>query len=527
LTAIIGGWLIFKTLSEQGPVVTITFSSADGIEAGKTRVRYKHVDIGVVETVTLNEDLSGVTVEASFGRESENLLLRNSRFWVVRPRLTLRGATGLGTLVSGAYIELEPGAGLPQRHFQGLESPPVVRAGMAGKNLMLLAPRLGSINVGTPLYYQGIEAGEVLSYDLGSDRRSLFIHTFIRSPYDRLIRGNSRFWRVSGVDVSMGADGFNLRTASLQSLLYGGIAFDNPQREEMVGDEDIEALIFTLHDDYSAVEEKSYTQKLRFMLFFDGSVRGLNIGAPVELKGIKVGEVVDITLEYDPEKLTFRIPVTVEIEPERVVDRSLTTEVTPYEMVDRLVQHGLRAQLQTGSLLTGQLFVGLDIYPETEIRYSGREGDLPELPTLPGSFDKMTRSVQGFLEQLERLNIVEIGDELILTLRGANQLLSGGELQDSLTSVASSLQRLHSILSKLDNGVEPLVSGVDSAVAEGRAVLAESEVTLKLLNELLKPDSPAQFNLIRMTRELSDAARAVRTLVDLLERNPESLLYGK
>ncbi|MBF0218941.1 MAG: MCE family protein [Gammaproteobacteria bacterium] len=527
LTALLGGWLIYKTLSEQGPEVTLTFKSADNIVVGKTEVRYKSVTIGRVEALRLNDDLQGVTLTLSFTPESAPLLLRNSHFWVVRPRLSLRGVSGLGTLVSGAYIELEPGAGLPQRHFTGLESPPVVRAGSEGKNILLMADNLGSVDNGSPIYYQGIMAGEVLTYELGSDRRSLFIHAFIRAPYDQLIGGNTRFWNISGVDLAVGADGIQLQTSSLQSLLYGGIAFDNPQQQEVISSGAAESLIYTLYPNQRAVNERSYSQKLRFVLFFERSVRGLSVGAPVEFKGIKVGNVTDITLEYDLQERSFHIPVTIEIEPERVLARHASDKITPNQMVQQMVEHGLRAQLQTGSLLTGQLFVQLDLYPDTPVRLTKAGGTLPELPTIPGSIEQMTQSVQSFLAQLEKVDVVRLGNELISTLAGVNGLVNGGELQQSLVAVNSSMQSLRSLLAKLDGQVTPLVSDVNAAVVAGGALLNQSEQTMQLLNTMLQPDAPAQFHLNQLMLELGDAARAVRTLVELLQRNPESLLYGK
>ncbi|MCG8378961.1 MAG: MlaD family protein, partial [Proteobacteria bacterium] len=174
ITVLVGGWLIFKTLSEQGPQVTISFKTAEGIEAGKTKVKYKNVDIGIVEHIKFSEDFSNVILTVEFSKGSEKFLKRNTRFWVVKPQVSLRGATGLSTLISGAYIEIEPGPGAPQFHFIGLEKQPVVTAEELGKKIILVTQNLGSIDTGSPVYYQGLLAGEVLGHELGNDRKSIY-----------------------------------------------------------------------------------------------------------------------------------------------------------------------------------------------------------------------------------------------------------------------------------------------------------------------------------------------------------------
>ena len=297
ITAIVGAWLVFHTLSDQAPIATISFETAEGIEAGKTRIKYKSVDIGLVEEVAFASDFESVVLTASFNQGMENFLRRNTRFWVVRPQLSVQGVSGLSTLVSGSYIEIDPGPGSPQTHFVGLERMPLITTDDAGTRITLISDSLDSISRGSPIYYQGILAGEALGYELASDAKSVYIHAFIRDPFDRLVRGNSVFWNVSGVDVSVGANGVEVRTASVQSLLFGGIAFETPQTLEVTA-ANIEDLIFTLYDDYAEIEEKSFVRKLQFVLYFTGSVRGLNPGAPVEFKGIKIGEVLDIRLEF-------------------------------------------------------------------------------------------------------------------------------------------------------------------------------------------------------------------------------------
>ena len=528
VTALVGGWLIVKTLSEQGPVITISFKTAEGIEVGKTKVKYKNVDIGIVEDIQFSDDLSNVIITASFNTGTESFFRRNTRFWVVKPQLSLRGATGLSTLISGAYIEIEPGPGAKQFNFVGLEKQPVVTADEVGKKIVLSSDKLRSIDTGTPIYYQGILAGEVLGYELGTDHKSIFVHAFIKDPFDQLVRGNTRFWNVSGIDVSLDADGFNVRTESLQSIIYGGIAFETPDTLEPAT-ENIEDLVFTLHENYEDIKEQTYIRKIKFVLFFDSSVRGLNIGAPVEFKGIKIGSVLDIRLEFDREETSFRIPVLIEVEPERIIERNIQGDIPPGETLAILVERGLRAQLQQGSLLTGQLFVKLDMHPGTPVNLSGEETPYPELPTLASaSFATIAQSAEAFLSKLETVEIDKIGSELLRTLEGANTLINSPEMQDSIVNLQASLVAFRSVLTKMDDSnLKEAINSGNEALGKIYEALELFDETLVLTNDVLQPNSPLQYNVIKMTSELEETARSVRSLVETLERHPQALIFGK
>lgn len=533
VTALIGAWLIVKTLSEKGPTITITFRTAEGIEAGTTRIKYKDIEIGVVDSVHFNEDFSHVIVKAAMKKETQSFLKRDTRFWVVKPRLTIRGASGLGTFLSGAYIEIEPGRGASQRHFTALDRPPVVTADVPGKKLMLLTGNLGSIDTGSPVYYQGITAGEILGWELANDRKSIFVHTFIKAPYDKLVRSNTRFWNVSGVDISLGSDGINVRTESVQALLYGGVAFDTPDTLEQT-EENVEGLVFTLYDNYDSIREQSFIRKIAFILFFDSSVRGLSVGASVEFKGIKIGSVKDIRLEFDSQDTSFRIPVLVELEPGRIIEERTDEISSPYQTLKTLVDRGLRAQLQTASLITGQLYVELGMHPDTPVQLVSNGDPYPELPTIPASLDQLTTSVKGILAGLEGLEVDKIGAELLTVLqetgelaKGANKLISRPELAGAMDDLMASLHAFRSVVTKLDQRTDPLTTGLQEAIGKGNRALEDVRTTLNLINGVLEPGSPFQFRFLELTEELAETARSIRILVDLLERDPSSVIFGK
>jgi paraquat-inducible protein B len=428
-----------------------------------------------------------------------------------------------------------------------------------GKRIVLLAAKLGSIDTGSPIYYQGVLAGEVLGYELGTDRKSVFIHAFVKSPYDELVQSNTRFWNVSGVDVEVGTEGIKVRSESLQTIIFGGITFDTPITLERVK-KDVEGLVFTLYDNFESIQEKSFVKKIIFILFFKESIRGLNVGAPVEFKGIKVGSVVDVRLEFDKRDSSFRIPVLIEIEPQRIIEREIIEVSSPYETLKNLVDHGLRARLQTGSILTGQLLVELGMHPDTPIHLANEAGPYPELPTIPpANFEQITNSMKNILAKVEKVDLDKIGMELLEafqqanrlvsgpelrgivkganklmnsqeiqeTIKGANKLVNSKDIEDSIHNLKESLHSFKSILHKLDKRAEPIAVNLEQAIGAGHHALEKARVTLGLIDEVLKPESPLQFRFNQLTEELAETARSIRALLDMLERNPNSIIFGK
>ncbi len=526
ITALIGGWLIHKTLSEKGPQIEITFKTAEGIEAGKTKIKYKEIEIGVVDSVHFSHDFSNIILKARMEKAAEAFLGKGTRFWVVKPRLSMREATGLGTLLSGSYIEIEPGQGALQNQFEGLDKPPVIKSDVDGTKLMLLTRNLGSLDTGSPIYYQGILAGEIHGWELRDDRKSIHIHAFVKAPYHRLVKSNTRFWNISGIDLSIGSEGINVHTESFQSLLYGGIAFETPETLEPEK-EPLDRVVFTLYEDYPSTHEVSYKNKMSFILFFEDSVRGLKVGAPVEFKGIKVGIVKDVRLEFNGQDPDFQIPVLIEIEPERFISQDAAGGPPEFETFKILVDRGLRASLQTGSLLTGQLYVELDMHPDTPIQRVNTRGDFPELPTIQGDLEQMTASVKTILARMEKLEIEQIGSQLLKTLQDANKLINKPELADAIDQFQASLLLFKTVLHKLDQHTGPLSTNLEKAIGAGHETLKKAQETLGLVDEMLKPESPLQYRFIELTGEMAEMARSIRTLVDMLERNPNALIFGK
>lgn len=514
VAALIGAWLAYKTFTEAGPSIRIAFETAEGLEAGKTKIRHKDVEIGTVETVKFAPDLRHVLVSAKMVKEMEPFLKEGARFWVVRPRLSASGVSGLGTLVSGAYIAFDLGEGAPAREFKGLEAPPVVAANVPGKEFVLKTAKLGSLGVGVPIFYRGVQAGEVMGHKFSQDWEEIVVPIFIRAPFDQLVHAGSRFWNASGIDLSLTASGVSVATESVQAILTGGIAFDSPAVAP--GTEPSPAgAAFPLYESFASISEAQYTVKIPYRLQFDGSVRGLSTGAPVEFRGIKIGAVTDVRLEYDVGTRAVRIPVTIEIEPQRIdivdgagrpaVMGDLSDRRVAYRRMEAMVANGLRAQLQSGSLVTGQLLVALDFHPEAPAQHLTTAGPYPEIPTLPSDLEKITRSVEGVINKIAALPLETIAAELKETVHTVNTLIKSPAVGRAVTSL---------------EGVAPLIEGA-------RKTADAAATTLQSTGDLVGPNSQLRRDMTDLLRELKEAARSLRVLADYLERHPDALIRGK
>ena len=458
---LIGGWLAYKTISEKGPSITIAFKDGSGIEPGKTKILYKAVEVGLVKAAILSHDLSHVEVTAELHKEMEPYLRENTQFWVVQPQIGLKGITGLETLLSGVYIGIAPGGGESRRHFIGLPQAPLVHVDTPGRRFVLLADKLGSLQANSPIYFRDVQVGEVLGSDLTGDFQNVRIPIFIYSPYEQLVRGTSRFWRRSGFNVSLNAQGFNVQMESLAALALGGVTFETPGLEnEQILPSPAETA-FTLYDDHAAVLASGYTKQVDYEMIVDGSVRGLSIGAPVEYRGIQIGVVRDIRVRRDRATGKLQIGVVFDIEPGRLQassDYDPNIDITTIRKnIERFVEQGLRASLQTGNLLTGQLYVDLNFYPaevgKQQVVYGGEH---PVFPSISSTLDQFQLTAQDLLAKLKKLPLDKISDELLGTIKGANRLLNAPEWADTLRSLDATLKDLQKLSHSVDQRLAPL-----------------------------------------------------------------------
>ena len=488
IALLVSGWLMVKSYNEKGPVITISFPTAEGLEVDKTKIKYLNVEVGKVTAISISDDLKTILITAQMNSTAAGYLNKNTSFWVVRPQVGLGGISGLGTLLSGPYIAIKPGDGSNEDHFTGLTTPPSLKNNAEGTHFILETNNLGSMKPGTPINFHGITVGEVLSHKLSDEANAIRLTVFINKPYDQFIRKNTRFWIDSGVDLSAGADGFKVRTGPLISLLSGGIAF-RASAEDTVENIQPENSTFPLYDTYELSTQIVYQNTLKYVMYFNGSVRGLTVGAPVQLRGIPIGKVTEINLELDKKTAEIRIPVTVELEPERIKEVNNDNHISDKDIMERLINKGLRAQLQTGSLLTGQLLVDLDFHPKSKIVLSDNKSVYPEFPTTASSLDQFTHSANIIMDKVAKLPLEDLTVEANKTL----QTLQG-------TSKAATV----------------MLDSTEKTMASAHQILST-----------LEPGSTTHYELEQLLQELTQAASSVKQLTDYLEQNPNSLIRGK
>ncbi len=491
IAALVGGFVAYRAFSERGPQITISLKTAEGLEAGKTQVKYKDVEVGLVESVTLAPDLDGIVATVRMVNGADGWLTEKTQFWIVKPRIAGGQVSGLSTLLSGSFIGMDPVLdGERARHFVGLEVPPVIGMKEPGHYFVLRSNQAGAVEVGSPVYFRQIHVGQVVSSSLDLDSDYVTTRVFVRAPYDDRVRSDSRFWNASGIDVSVTAAGVKVDTESLVSILIGGIAFDAPQGTAAeVAAADAE---FPLYANREAADKQHYTRTIAWMLRFDQSVRGLTVGAPVEFRGIPIGQVMDVTLEFDKTNDQFVIPVRIEIEPGRFLDAALP-EPERIKAVNDLVTSGLRAQLKSGNLLTGQLMVALDIFPNAKPAQVVWNAPIPEFPTIPTPLAEIEANLTKLVERLGKLPVEQIGADLSASVKALRITLQQAE------------------------GVAPAL----------KDTLAKTQTTLTSANELIGPDSTVNTELRQALLELSNAARALGLAADQIQSQPSSLIFGK
>jgi len=504
-----GAFVVVHEKLAQGTSIEILFQNAEDLEANKTKIRYKEVEIGDVRDIHVSKDRKEVVVTAMIHRDASEYLVEDTRFWVVRPRISAAGVTGLGTLVSGAYISVDVGkSASPSEHFVGLEVPPIVTSDLPGRQFVLHADDLGSLDIGSLVFYRHITAGQVVGYALDPGGAGVTLTIFVNAPFDGYVTGGTRFWQASGIDMSINSDGIKLRTESLTSILQGGVAFQALPGSAMT--EARRDTTYTLYPDEERAMRPTETEIRTFVMYFNGSLRGLSPGAPVELHGIAVGEVKSVDVEYDRDAGTLRFPVVVDMYPQRIRGRKARgaqppakddAQTSSRKLVDSLVARGLRAELKTGNLLTGQKYVELDVHADAPAEKVWWADEPWVFPTVSNGLDEFQDSMGSIARKLNKVPFDQISYRLLSTM----------------TSLEQTLKSTDQLMRHVDGSLAPQVE----------ATLTEAQAALKNAKELLAQDAPLQSDLGPALLQLSRAAKAVTALVDYLERHPESLLRGK
>ncbi len=526
LAICLGFYLAFSLYRGQGPTVTIIFDNAEGLVAGKTPIRYRDVNIGVVEDIRLSQDLETVVVQAKMAPDTRRYLNNRARFWVVRPRVGTSGVSGLGTLLSGAYIQVNSVTGGEfQNRFMGLEQPPLTPENAPGIQLVLRSDQAGYVSVGSPVYYREVKVGQIEARRFLDDYQGVEFDVFIDAPHHEIIRNTTRFWYISGFDFSVNSDGFRVNTPSLEALAQGGVAFD--VIEEFAFPEPVESgHTFTLYESQTTAREailRDAGKRTEFTVYFDGSVRGLSAGAPVEFRGVQIGTVTEVRLTYDEILETVRVPVVIELQPERVRGFQ-DNDVDEGDLIKQSITQGLRAKLQTGNLLTGQLFVSLDMYAEDGPQHLAQTaGGMDILPSVPSDLDQITEGVQQTLAKINALPMQELLVMAVSALGEADALLGGFNEQD------------------LPGDVDGVMYATDATIKEYWRLASDSRKQLDKVAGVLQglldtgtesvagiaPDSPLYYNVLNTLKDLQAAAKAVQLVAESVERKPEEFLFGK
>ncbi|MNF31357.1 Paraquat-inducible protein B [compost metagenome] len=504
VAVLVGLSLVVHNLMQQGPVITLNFKTGQGLTANKTEVKYRNVVIGHVSDVALSDDQKSVNATVKLSKQAESFTREDSKFWVVRPRIGAGGVSGIDTLLSGDFIGADAGqSDARARVFTGLEAPPPITYGEPGKRFMLHAQDLGSLDIGSAVYYRKIPVGQVVAYALDADGNGVNIEIFVNSPNDVHVTENTRFWNASGIDINVGADGFAVKTESLSAMLLGGIAFRAPNYSP--GDKSAaENRNYELFEDQATALAPPNGKPQFLALRFDQALRGLKVNAPVEFQGLEVGKVVAINLDFDEKTRTFPINVGIVIYPKRLGQAHLKMlqamahnpddEAASVRLMSTFVENGLRAQVRSGNLLTGQLYIALEFFPKAPKVAFDLNARPVMIPTIPASLELLQEQLQAMVDKINKLPIERIANNLdgnLTEMRKGIKQFSG----QTLPGVQSTLQ--------------------------------EVSKTLQSANSTLAEDSPQREQLTQTLEELGRMSRSLRELSDYLGRHPESLLRGR
>lgn len=519
IAALVAIGIAVQRFLNEGPTITITFKVAEGIEAGKTFVKYKDVNIGHVTGVNLSEDYSHVVVTAKIAKNAKNLLVKDTRFWIMQPRVTMSGVSGMNTLLSGNYIGLEAGKSTEkQKIFNGLDTPPIIASTEPGRQFVLKADNLGSLGFGSPIYYRRLNVGQVIGYDLAKNGKSVDIKVFVNAPYDKYVTTGTRFWQASGIDLSLGANGIVMHTQSLAALLAGGIAFETPLYSQAAVPA-AENTAFPLFDDRETATAKHELQADPYVLVFNESVRGLSAGAPVTYLGLEIGEVKQVSFHYDTVAQTVKPKVLIVYYPERFLSRFDNRQIIDpthdkplrerHGGLQHLIDKGLRAQLHLGNIVTGQLYIAFEYFPHAPKVKVDWKNDPPQLPVMPSGLAEFQMRVTNILDKIEKIPFDDIGKDT----------------KKAIVTLDQTLKDAQKLLGRIDAEVVPevktAVENLKRAVAAAERVLVNADKTL------IGPDAPANQELREALQEITRAARALKGFAEYMDSHPEALIRGK
>lgn len=497
LAAIIAGYLGYRTIMERGPLLTLVFTNADGLQAGQTQLKYKAVALGTVESIDLAKDNSHVIVKVRMNDVGRRFLNSNARFWVVRPRLNFSDFSGFETIVSGAYITVDPGkpGGHYESHFTGLEQPPGVRSDEPGRTYTLTAYKLGSISSGSPIFYRDVAVGEVLGYDIGSGLGPIKISIFIRAPFDNLVRNGSRFWNSSGIAFGIKGGVLQLQLQSIQALFAGGITFSLPPsaRNEAASPDGAH---FHLYASQQQAESAAFDTQIQAVSYVTTNVSGLTPGAPVTAMGIEVGDVTGVDLMVDPKQGTAKIKISMQLQPQRILNLDKAWNVPDaVSLFQKFVNNGMRVEIGTANYVTGQKEINLVVVPKALPAKVVQQGKVIILPFQKSGLDETLANAAEITAKINKLPFQELGKNLNKLLLTANGALGGPQTQLLIKQLTTTLQTADTTLQTLDRG--------------------------------FGQDSNFQRSLQQILSQTNSTLLSLQALTTYLNQHPQSLIFGR
>jgi paraquat-inducible protein B len=522
----IGAWLAFDTLSREGPTIRVTFDAAEGLQPGQSQLKYKDIVFGTVKSLQLTPDKWHVVVTIDTTREAAPLLTENTEFWVVKPRLFAGSISGLDTILSGSYVGLVPGKpGAPKHEFTGQEDPPILEAHIPGHVFELKSPRIGSISVGSPLFFRDISVGEVLGWDLADMADSVTIRAFVRAPYDAYVHDETRFWNASGISLSLGGTGIHVQMESLRALLFGGIAFDTPAKDAHTPVTE-GSHVFPLFADRDAARSASYTRMIKGLSYFDGSVQGLAPGSEVTMHGLKIGQVTEVRLTANAVKGKILAKVRYEVQPERISGLGQRVFKTDSEAVAAMLGLGLRANLESASLIFGQQMVVMSLVKDAPVVTVAMEDDDFVIPSTESSgFAQLASAATDVLNKINTIPFSQIGANLNGVLGSVNKATEGPELKEAVDNLNAILGSVH----RATDGpqLKAAVDNLATALAAAQKTLNNANKFIVSADDGYGNDTKFHRDLDRLLVQTDEAVRSIHALADLLSRHPEALIKGR
>ncbi|WP_436875974.1 intermembrane transport protein PqiB [Siccibacter turicensis] len=509
VTALIGAWILFYHYSNQGPEVTLITTNAEGIEGGKTTIKSRSVDVGVVESAVLTDDLLHVEIKARLNSGMEKLLHGDSVFWVVKPQIGREGVSGLNTLLSGAYIELQPGKkGSPPEQYKLLDSPPLAPPDAKGIRVVLDSAKAGQLTPGDPVLFRGYRVGSVETSTFDTQKRAMSYQLFINAPNDRLVTSNVRFWKDSGIAVDLSSAGMRVEMGSLTTLFSGGVTFDVPEGMDL-GQPVAEKTAFTLYDDQKSIQDSLYINHVDYLLFFKDSIRGLQPGAPVEFRGIRLGTVGKVPFFVPGLRQAlhgdYRIPVQIRIEPGRL-KQELGENPEVNKHIQQLLKQGLRASLKTGNLVTGALYVDLDFYPNDKVKLKDELTSFDGYTVIPTVSSGLAQIQQRLMDTLDKINNLPL-----------NPMIE--QATSSLSETQRTMQRLQQTLDNLNK-----ITASQSA----QQLPQDMQSTLRELNRSMQgfqPGSAAYNKMVGDMQRLDQVLRELQPVLRTLNEKSNALVF--